>query len=173
MHSFRKASLQDFDEIWSILECAKELLKSQNIDQWQDGYPNRRSIKADIKAGRSYVLICEGKIAAVGAILVGVDPVYTAIEGSWMGRENEENYASIHRTAISPEFIGQKLSAVMMAGLVEICSELGFNDIRADTHTDNKVMQHVLTKSGFEYRGEINQGGGAWRRAYQMLLTGN
>ncbi|CEP62951.1 GNAT family N-acetyltransferase LALA0_S06e07646g [Lachancea lanzarotensis] len=171
MHFFRKATLEDLDEVWSILESAKELLKSLNIDQWQDGYPNKKLIKTDIKKDRSYLMICEGEIAAVGVILVGVDPAYTAIDGQWMGRENEQNYVSIHRTAISPRFQGKKLSSIMMTGLIEICSEMGFKDIRADTHKDNKTMQHVLAKSGFEYRGEIYQGNESWRQAYQLLLS--
>ncbi|SCV04633.1 LAME_0H19988g1_1 [Lachancea meyersii CBS 8951] len=172
MYSFRKATLEDFDQIWSILESARELLKTQNIDQWQNGYPNRKVIKTDIKAGRSYVLVHEdGALAAMGAILVGIDPVYTAIDGKWAESAGEEDYASIHRTAISPEFRGKGISSIMMSGLVKICAELGYKDIRTDTHKDNKVMQRVLTKSGFEYRGEIYQGDQAWRQAYQFLLT--
>ena len=41
--------------------------------------------------------------------------------------------------------------------------------LRADTHADNKVMQHLLEKNGFTRCGVIHVADGSPRFAYQKL----
>ena len=41
-------------------------------------------------------------------------------------------------------------------------------NLRVDTHRDNKVMQHILTKYGFQRCGIIYVKNGTERIAYQM-----
>lgn len=172
MCHLEKGKIEDVDQILAIIESAKELLRSQNIDQWQDGYPDRDTVVSDIEAGNCYVLVYDGKIAAIGTICLGIDPDYTAIDGTWINSSEEEKYASLHRTAISNQFRGKGLSSTLILGLVKICREIGINDIRTDTHEDNKVMQYVLKKSGFEYRGIILQKKrNTLRLAYQSILA--
>ena len=43
-------------------------------------------------------------------------------------------------------------------------------NIRVDTHRDNKVMQHILTKQGFQRCGIIYVKNGTERIAYQVYL---
>ena len=40
---------------------------------------------------------------------------------------------------------------------------------RADTHADNKIMQHLLEKNGFTRCGVIHVADGSPRFAYQKL----
>ena len=42
---FRKSTPADIDEMMQIVNDAKSLLKKQNINQWQTGYPNRPLLK--------------------------------------------------------------------------------------------------------------------------------
>ncbi|MEW9079191.1 hypothetical protein [Terrisporobacter glycolicus] len=51
-------------EIINIIEEAQNYFKENNIDQWQDGYPNEESIINDIENGESYVLLKDNKIIA-------------------------------------------------------------------------------------------------------------
>ena len=53
-----------------------------------------------------------------------------------------------------------------------ISYQLGFRQIRIDTHLSNKRMQHVITKAGFDYRGGsyIDHQPDEARNAYQILL---
>ncbi|MCM2532950.1 hypothetical protein NDK43_11820 [Neobacillus pocheonensis] len=43
-------------------------VKRNNIDQWQNNYPNRQTIKDDILKGYSYVLLNDENIVATTAI---------------------------------------------------------------------------------------------------------
>ncbi|SCU80029.1 LADA_0B04654g1_1 [Lachancea dasiensis] len=170
MASLRLATIKDIDDILNIFKSAVALLKGQGIDQWQNGYPNKEQAVIDIQKGLSYVLIYEGEVAAVGTITTETDPSYTAIEGSWIENDSPV-YASLHRIAVSNKFRGKRLGQLMLASLVEKCRELSLNDVRVDTHTDNKAMQALVYKRGFEYRGIIPKyGGTSSRLAYQLLI---
>ncbi|SCU82264.1 LANO_0B05644g1_1 [Lachancea nothofagi CBS 11611] len=172
MHYLRKATLEDKDQIVSILQTAKDFLKSQKVDQWQNNYPNEEHVVADIYCGQSYVLVYESEVVAIGTITTGVDPDYTAIEGSWVEDKNSKNYASLHRTAISEKFRGKHLSRTLMSALIKACVDMGFKDIRSDTHEDNKVMQYILSQNGFVYCGVVCQeSAGCLRVAYQLILS--
>ena len=43
--------------------------------------------------------------------------------------------------------------------------------LRADTHADNKIMQHLLEKNGFTRCGIIHVADGSPRFAYQKLAA--
>ena len=49
MMKFRHSTKKDIPAILTIIEDAKALLKSLQIDQWQNGYPNQEQIENDIK----------------------------------------------------------------------------------------------------------------------------
>ena len=54
--NFRKSTFDDVDRILEIIEKAKIELRQLGLNQWQNGYPNRKVIENDIKSGISYVL---------------------------------------------------------------------------------------------------------------------
>ena len=47
----------NIQNILKIINDAKVYLKSQEIDQWQNGYPNQTQIEKYIAKNESYVLI--------------------------------------------------------------------------------------------------------------------
>lgn len=170
----RKSTLTDLPEMLAIYAAAKQYLHQQQIDQWQDGYPDEESIKADIIQQRSYVLICDTRIAAVGVLATQGDPTYAAIDGQWCSSSHQA-YVAVHRTAVSEQFRGQHLAQILMSSLMTIAYHDGFKDIRIDTHPDNLGMQHVIQKSGFDYRGIVWLNGDSGnnrnkRWAYQIVL---
>ena len=54
--NFRKSTYDDVNKILKIIEKAKIELKKMGLNQWQNGYPNRKVIENDVKKGISYVL---------------------------------------------------------------------------------------------------------------------
>lgn len=167
----RKATIADLPAITHIIDDAKMYLNSQNIDQWQDGYPDQPTLKQDLEDGITYVLIINGTIAGTAALHQGIDIDYLKIEdGSWLNGINAR-YTAIHRIALAQDFRGQHLSGKLMSGLITISRLLGFKDIRIDTHPDNSGMQHVITSNGFEKRGKVYlHDGKDLRYAYQLLI---
>lgn len=53
----RKATLDDLDAVYEIIENARQLLKEDGSDQWQKGYPSKLSMQQDIEADSCYLSI--------------------------------------------------------------------------------------------------------------------
>ncbi len=154
----RKTTLEDLEQIMQIYAGAREFMaQTGNPLQWGDGYPKEELLRSDIAAGISYVAEQDGEIETVFVYFFGDDPTYQVIEnGSW---KNEEPYGVIHRIA----------SRGRIKGSGSACLQWGFaqcGNLRIDTHDDNKVMQHVLEKNGFEKCGRIYLENGDPRIAY-------
>lgn len=59
---FRKSTKEDLTDIMAIIRDAQAYFKNNNIDQWQNGYPNEDSILSDIESKESYVLVDDNEI---------------------------------------------------------------------------------------------------------------
>ena len=106
----RLANVNDCEAILHIFDEAKAYLKGQNINQWQNGYPNKESTMEDIHHQNCYVL-CDGKeVIATATIIFDDDPNYHYIEnGSWLATSP---YGVIHRIACDPKYKGQGLTSM-------------------------------------------------------------
>ncbi len=157
----RKARLEELDSLMEVFDKARSFMRSTgNSSQWVNGYPKREMVEEDIKNGNCYVSVEGDRITGTFALIEGDDPTYAVIKGGqWI---NSNPYGTIHRAASSGEKKG--LFGEYVRWAFEKCGNL-----RADTHEDNKIMQHLLEKNGFEYCGIITVGDGTPRRAYQKI----
>ena len=139
----RKATIDDLNKIMSIVEDARELFKNDKIPQWQGSYPDEKRFKEDIN----------DEVAGIGVLTTERQENYDAIEeGSW---KRDDDYAAIHRAAISSKFRGMHLSNYLFSGLITIGVQKGYKDFRIDTHPGNERMKGLSEKFGFEKRGII------------------
>lgn len=159
----RKATMEDVSSILHIINLAKQYFKENNIDQWQNGYPNEESTKKDILDGNSYVICDHDKVIATAAIIDAVDPNYAIIEkGQWL---SEFPYVCVHRVACLPDYKGKGLSGRFLT----YAKTLGRKSVRIDTHNDNISMQRMILKNGFTYCGIVYMSDGALRNAYEWV----
>lgn len=157
----RKANKKDIDVIMAIYQKAKKFMReSGNPNQWNSNYPQRELILNDIKNENFYILCDEMNIPhAVFYFSLGKDPTYKVIKnGKWL---NENTYGVIHRIASDGYLHG------VLKECVCYCKNFS-NNLRIDTHNDNKVMQHTLEKIGFIRCGMINLLNGDERIAYHI-----
>lgn len=127
-----------------------QMAQNGNPNQWgPTNWPPEDLIHHDIEIGNSY--ICEndsGEVVGTFYFISGqdVEPTYSNIsDGNWM---DDSSYGVIHRIAAD----GSE------KGIGAFCINWAFNQcghLRIDTHGDNKVMQHLLTKLGFVHCGTI------------------
>ncbi|MDD3809062.1 MAG: GNAT family N-acetyltransferase [Erysipelotrichaceae bacterium] len=158
----RKSRDADIPQIMAIIDEAKSYLKSQNINQWQDGYPNSDVIKNDIILDRSFVLEDDGRIVATAMLEVAIDPTYISIDGAWL---NNEEYLVVHRIAVDDSLKGRGIAKIFLDEAIKYFNP---SDIKMDTHKDNISMQHFLKKYGFKYCGVIYLNNNEPRLAYQL-----
>ena len=143
----RSASHEDFEQILNIYARARAFMREHgNPDQWGDVYPSRELILSDLNEGRLHLVIDgENVIAGVFSLFLDGDPDYDVIDGEWL---NDEPYIAIHRIASAGTHKG------IFSCIFDYCRAIS-NNIKIDTHTQNTVMQAILTKHGFERCGYI------------------
>lgn len=156
----RQAKPTDIAEIMQVMETAKRIMRSSgNMHQWGDGYPSEAVITADMEKGGGYVVENDGSIVGYFAFLPSPEPTYAKIyDGRWI--DDETPYHVVHRIASKPDVHG------VFKSIMDFCFAHDSN-IRIDTHRDNTIMQHCISKYGFGYCGIIYLANGDERLAYQ------
>lgn len=142
-----KADVSNIDDILKIVNQAKEYLKSQNVDQWQDGYPDKESFLNDIKNDCLYIAKENDETIGVFALInheANYDVIY---DGKW---HSDDDYVAVHRIAVDNNYKGKGIAKFIFDYIKE-----SYNYIRVDTHKDNQNMQRCLIKNGFKYCGII------------------
>ena len=159
----RKLTLDYFDRIEEIYAYAREFMRQTgNPNQWQDRFPTVEMTLRDIENGDLYGLFEGDELECVFAYIFGHDPTYDYIfDGQWL---DEEPYGVVHRIASSFNSKGAGRKSIEWA--LRQCGNL-----RIDTHEDNKPMQGVLKKIGFEYCGKILTHDGTERVAFQKKMN--
>lgn len=165
---FRKTRIDDIQDVIEIINGAKNYFKEEDIDQWQKGYPNEKTIIKDIEEQRGYVLEKEEKVIATVALTFGGDPVYDTIyHGEWL---SEEEYAVIRRVAVSGEYKRKGVSTKLISNIEKICIENNITNIKIVTHKKNIPMQNMLKKNNFKYCGIIYLEDGSERLAFEKII---
>lgn len=154
----------------AIIDAARIIMQqSGNAHQWINGYPSKEIIIYDIVGENAFVIVDENdKIVAYYVFKSGPDPTYQTIkDGQWLDSGVSElgkcTYCVIHRIASLPNVRG------IFDEIMRNCFMLT-NNIRIDTHRDNRIMQHLLEKHNFIYCGIIFTKNGDERLAYQRLM---
>ena len=156
----RHTKTTDLNDILNIFKYARGQMKlNGNPNQWKDNRPAESLIIEDIEKGNSYVIENEGSICGVFTLIIGEDPTYKNIDGKWL---NDEPYGTIHRIASNGLEKG-----IFSLSLNYSLSKI--SNIRIDTHSDNKIMQHLIEKNGFIKCGIIYVDDGTLRIAYHKI----
>ena len=167
--NIRHTKLEDIPAIITIYNQAKEYLKSQNVNQWQDGYPNKDSIFNDMQLQQSYVLVENGQVIGTAAIVLEIDPNYNYIEdGIWLTTKN--NYYCIHRIAVDNSIKGNYYAYEFIKYAEHLAKNDGKESLRIDTHHKNLSMQRFLYKCGFIPCGTIYLQNNDKRLAFEKRL---
>ena len=165
---FRKGAEGDVERIMELIADAQNWFRDHEIDQWQDGYPTRELILSDILGGQNYIVEYNGVAVATAVMSFEGEPTYSVIKGKgWL---NEKPYAVVHRIAVSDKHRRKGIAKEILHFTEELCAERGVNDIRIDTHCDNRAMRSLLKKMRYTHCGRITLTSGAYREAYQKEL---
>ena len=156
--------------ILQIINDAKVYLKSKDIDQWQNGYPNQTQIEQDIANNESYVLINdENQVIATSMFSIRPEPTYKLIDGEWKINENEK-YGVIHRLAIDKNYRKKGIASYVLKEFHQKLMKQQIRSLKIDTHEDNHEMQYLVKKLGYVYCGIIFTEYNAKRFAFEKVI---
>ena len=158
-YNIRPADQADLDEIELVYDHARRfMVENGNPTQWNNGYPQRDLLEEDISLSKLYVACKDSRICGVFVYVIGEDPTYGYIEnGAWL---SDASYGTIHRIA--------SRESGLFAAVLPFCRGK-CSHIRIDTHADNKPMQHLVEKFGFQRCGIIYVEDGTPRIAYELI----
>ena len=156
------ADKSDLQSILVIYKKARQfMINTGNPNQWASGGPTKEQLLNDISNNDLYVIKEKDDIVGVFAFIIGEDSTYKVIEqGHWL---SDSEYGTIHRVASNGTVHG------LFDLIIDYCSSK-IDHLRIDTHSDNKVMQHLIEKNGFLKCGIIYVNDGSPRIAYERLI---
>lgn len=140
----RLGNKSDVEAILTIIKDAQGRLKQLNVNQWQDGYPNRKSIETDIENKQLYVYLFNGEIVGTMTVL-NYEPTYDHVK--WL---NNKDYIVVHRIAIKNNFNGKGIGKKLLLQAMALFKK----DLKIDTHPKNEPMQKMLKSLNFIYCGD-------------------
>ncbi len=156
----RPATLSDLPQILAIYEHARSFMQQTgNPHQWGSTHPAEQILVEDIARQQLYAGTQAEKILCVFAYIPGTDPTYLRIDGAWL---NDAPYGVIHRIAVCRH--GAGIAAQCFQWALQQCDNL-----RIDTHAQNKPMQAALSKFGFTPCGIIYLANGDPRIAFHIV----
>ena len=151
--SCRPAVESDIEDIMLIVRQARNYLKKHRVDQWQGEYPTQDIFAANIANGECYAVTYGERLAGFFCLTEAPESGYDKItDGKWHG---EGKYCTLHRMAIEARFRGTGLSDMLVDFADETAKAKGAECVRTDTHRKNKVMQKLLKRKGYAYRGNV------------------
>ncbi len=160
----RIANIDELNQIQLIYDYARRFMEQNgNGGQWGKNFPPEKMLVEYINNKQLYVVEEFGCIHGVFAFIIGKDETYSKIyNGSWL---SESEYGTIHRIASDGKTRG------IFDEIVLFCQKR-IAHLRIDTHENNKIMQHLIVKNGFNKCGIIYKQDGTYRIAYEKLLFG-
>lgn len=169
MITTRQANIGDLEGVMKVIREAQAFLAEQNIDQWQNDFPNPAVITSDITKNTGHVFEKDGEIVAFFAFCPPPEPVYAVLEGgSWLN--DTDNYGALHRVAVSSSCRGSGIGHLIYEEAIRMSRERGYASVRVDTHPDNKIMRHTAESHGFELCGTVYYPINMKRVAFEKLL---
>jgi GNAT superfamily N-acetyltransferase len=148
----RLAEEGDLDALSGLLRDCVNDMRSHGLDQWDDHYPNRSTLKADID-GRALYLASGGARAVVGAFTMNQhqDPEYA--DASW--QIAAAPVAVVHRLMVHPTSQRAGLGRLLMRFAERQAWHLGFRAIRLDTMLANAGALALYRSLGYREAGHV------------------
>jgi ribosomal protein S18 acetylase RimI-like enzyme len=148
----RKANKSDLDNIMLMYKsCVKGML-ANDIDQWDETYPNAGVIIEDLIAQSYFVALVNGII--IGGINIDQNQDKTYLEIDW--EDTSDSFLVVHRLGVKEEFWNKKIGKDLMIFAENLVVERGLKSIRLDTYSGNPKAMEFYRRLGYIELGTID-----------------
>lgn len=147
-----KASPADTGAIMNLIRKAVKAMNDGGLHQWNDEYPNRKIITADIDAGTLYKYAVNGDISGIIVLNEQYSPEYDELKWEY----NTGKHLFVHRLCVHPEYQRQGIARKLMLFMEEHGAMNGYKSIRLDTSVLNKASLALYDGMGYRRVGIVH-----------------
>jgi len=150
MSPIRTARIPDLAEVEAIVREAITHMQARNIDQWDEIYPDRKTLETDIRQQEMHVIESGARIC--GFIIANNDqsPEYSEVNWTMGGR-----VLVIHRLTVAPDCQSQGLAQQLMRYAESLAKMNGYDTIRLDAFADNPRALRLYELLGYRRAGMV------------------
>ncbi|CAM3914722.1 GNAT family N-acetyltransferase [Cohnella lubricantis] len=147
-----KADLNDLDSLMRLYQAAMNHLIHNGIDQWDEEYPDRETLREDLEAGCLFGIV-GGDSRYIGAIVMNEeeDTDYSAIP--WEDARGKVLY--LHRLVVHPDRQGQGIGRTLLQFAEATAANNGYSSIRLDAYSANPIALNLYERYGYSRRGDV------------------
>ena len=148
----RIATFEDLVKIMKMYDsCIRGMLKN-NIDQWDEEYPNSDIIKKDIEYGTYYVAEIDKTI--IGGINIDRNQDDSYLEIDW--KDTTNSFLVVHRLAVQEDYWSKRIGRELMLFAENLLKKIHLKSIRLDTYSGNPKAMQFYRRLGYTELGTIN-----------------
>tara|TARA_B100000700_G_scaffold329975_1_gene453965 strand:- start:2704 stop:3207 length:504 start_codon:yes stop_codon:yes gene_type:complete len=148
----RKGKISELDNIMKMYKsCVSGMIKN-GIDQWDETYPDNKTIFEDLQNQSYYVV--EEKKEIIGGINIDENQDKAYLDINWEDKTN--SFLVVHRLAVKEEFWDKKIGKDLMFFAEKLVIKKGLNSIRLDTYSNNPKAMEFYRRLGYRKLGSIN-----------------
>ena len=125
-------------------------MDNQGIPQWDDIYPSKAILNADIGNQQMYLIEVEGRVAGLIVINENQSPEYTSVGWKHSGR-----VLVVQRLTIHPDYQRRKLASYLMDFAEEKAVTENYDCIRLDAFTRNPAAFALYENRGYRKAGIV------------------
>ena len=138
------------DAAWQIVDRCRTALRARGILQWDDVYPTRQTVEADIECARLYVLHSGDEAAAIVTVDATPDEQYATVP--WTSAEPA---LVVHRLCVDPAAQRRGLGGRLMDYVEAHAEHHGFASVRLDAYSGNPDALALYRRRGYREAGQV------------------
>ena len=148
----RKGKISDLGNIMIMYKSCVKGMIANDIDQWDDTYPDIETINQDLEKQSYYVVEEKGEI--IGGINIDQNQDKNYLDIDWEDKSN--SFLVVHRLGVKEEFWNKKIGKDLMLFTEKLVIEKGLKSIRLDTYSGNPKAMEFYRRLGYRELGSIN-----------------
>lgn len=139
------ATAADVPAAQSLIEGARQWLRSQGTDQWQDPVPDAVLVR-DAEQGSLFVVRQD-------EVVMAMVTVSDSDSETWGVESSPAVY--VHRLAVTQTHRGSRLGQRLLAWVEERAVDRGVGFVRLDCATDNPGLRRFYERQGFRHVRDV------------------
>ena len=158
--SIRLATADDVDAVMEMIRDAIAAMKSAGIEQWDEIYPDRATILADL-AARALWVATTASDRIVGMVVVNDMQNVEYADVPWTMPATR--IGVVHRVVVDPAHQRQGIAVQLMCFAEQLALGIGYDVVRLDAFVHNPTALRLYDRLGYHDAGAVTLRKGVFR----------